>query len=261
MNLLFYELRKMRNKIRIEYEKFEKSHQNKFNNLKMNFLINKNFTSYHEWFERSFVETCIKSGIFTKLKLHDVKDFSKIDQDFLIGNNQNVENRAKFSRQFFSLINLHGEVNFFKNKIYENTNYYIDLKTKLALKMPKNYLKKMMYNYKSKQMILKRVKEYFLMYENMKKFNSLMPNMKNKVIRKKIYLPSDLPWAIKYKKFIRHRDGSHRRSLAFYLKWKKLPTLEFQFDLIEKEFLKKHDDILYDYFPIYKKIINDRVNK
>ena len=108
----------------------------------MIFLINKNFTTYHEWFERLFVETYIKSGIFTKLKLQDVKNFLKIDQDFLIQNNQNVENRAKFSSQFFSLKNLHGEVNFFKDKIYENTNYYNDLKTKLELKKPKNYLTK-----------------------------------------------------------------------------------------------------------------------
>ena len=80
----------------------------------MNFLINKNFTSYHEFFERSFVEPCISSGIYTKLKFHNVKNYLNMKNDFLIGNNLNALNRCKYAKVFLFTKNL--EKNFFKKK-------------------------------------------------------------------------------------------------------------------------------------------------
>ena len=73
----------------------------RFNYLKSNFLLNKNFSTYHEFFERSFVEPCISSGIYTKLKFHKVKNYLNMKNDFLIGNNLNALNRCKYAKNSF----------------------------------------------------------------------------------------------------------------------------------------------------------------
>ncbi len=248
----------MEKKIKIEFDEFKIFNNNRFNYLKSNFLLNKNFSTYHEFFERSFVEPCISSGIYTKLKFHKVKNYLNMKNDFLIGNNLNALNRCKYAKEFFSLYEKSGEKVFFKKKMFKSTKYYHDLYFKLNKIETRNSLKKVLINYKNNRVILERIKEYIVMYKVMKKNNSLLPKIKNEKIKKECFYPSDFPWAIKYSNYIRHRDGSHRRSIAFFLGWKTLPTLEFQFDLIEKNFLKKYSNLLYQYFPIYKKIINER---
>ena len=249
----------MTEKFNIKFMKFDKFNISQFHQLKTNFLLNKNFSTYHEFFERAFVEPCIKSGIYTKLKFHNISTFKNIDNDFLIGNNLNVFNRCRFSREFFDLYEKNGDKFFFKNKLYRSTKYYEDLCVKFGRFNTNNPFKKYLIENRNKKNIIKRLKEYILMYNTMKKNNTLIPNMKKENNKTDIYYPSDFPWSIKYSDYIRHRDGSHRRSIAFYLKWNELPTLEFEFDLIKQNFLEKYDNLLYEYFSIYKKIIEDRI--
>ena len=159
----------MEKKIKIEFDEFKIFNNNRFNYLKSNFLLNKNFSTYHEFFERSFVEPCISSGIYTKLKFHKVKNYLNMKNDFLIGNNLNALNRCKYAKEFFSLYEKSGEKVFFKKKMFKSTKYYHDLYFKLNKIETRNSLKKVLINYKNNRVILERIKEYIVMYKVMKK--------------------------------------------------------------------------------------------
>lgn len=217
------------------------------------FLINKDLKTYIEFFERSFAEICILNGIFTEIINEEVKNYTHFNFNFILGNNMNVLKRSKFADEFFK--SYEKDEKKFLNFGYMNTEYYIDMKEKLFFK-EKNIFKKFFI----KKRLKKRVIDYLEIYKSMKLNKGLVHNSKKSNQNLMNLSAYDLPLSIDYNGYIKYRDGAHRRSIAYYLKWQHLSCLHFQFNKIDKTYLKEFNKNLYDYFDQFSDIIN-RLNE
>jgi len=93
-----------------------------------------------------------------------------------------------------------------------------------------------------------RIVTFLNVYENMKRFGTLVGTARVIQETPSPLEPVDLPWAIDYCGYIKLRDGAHRRAAAHYLGWGTIPTLVFDFDRITAGILANRHPYLRDNF-------------
>jgi hypothetical protein len=203
----------------------------------------RDFTAYREVFERGWAELSIMCGENVRLEQLPVSDVEPADDPLvnLMGVNSHSPKRVKFATEFFSEYERLGRKAFLDGG-KKRTDYFADLVETAEVRMrglPR--VRRVLEKRKIMREINGRIATFLNVYENMKRFNSLVggahvlhdtaPNLK----------PTDVPWAIDYRGYVKLRDGAHRRAAARGLGWPTIPTLIFEFDRIDsKDFAQAH---------------------
>lgn len=90
---------------------------------------------------------------------------------------------------------------------------------------------------------------YKTILHNMSITKSMVHNGREPGSRETVKLtPYDLPWAINYFDYIKHRDGSHRRSIANYLNLVPYPSLVVNFEDIKEQHIIPPLKSRFDWF-------------
>lgn len=227
----------------LEYRKCRKAFEN---------IVEGDFDSYRELFERCFVEKGIMTGQLGSIRPVSLEHDPYEDTEFgkLMGVNQLCNNRISWAKEFFDLYEACGRSEFLRHRMYETTYYKETFKLLSGnacglkgylVKLQKLRIRKLKYERKIINILLN-------MYENMKIANGLVASAKNPKGNNKEWYYYDFPWAIDYFGYIKKRDGSHRRMIAKYLGLKEIDTIVVDFASLTKEDLKDSLPYLGDNF-------------
>lgn len=223
---------------------------------------NPDFANYHLAFERLFAEVCLIRGdniSLVNLPIQDNTEDSSLFSLFM-GVNKHSRKRVEMSQEFFATYEKHPDS--FLSLECEQTEYYRYYKEWIYKKAttPRNPLKKAFKNRDLENKIRQHVKDYVMMFDNIKKHGTLVGNSKSIDYSTQLTC-YDLPWCFKYHNYYKERDGAHRRAILKYLGMKEIPTLVFDFNEINEEFVAQKSSLNYivENFKWYQRIINKNV--
>lgn len=221
-------------------------------------LIGKrDFSAYREVFERGWAETSILCG--QKVRLEEVAITQEGPPSSLLinllGVNEHGPRRVRLTREFFDDYERLGEVPFIKQRAFQ-TSYVLDLQgTVEGRRSGLRGLRKLLARRNQQQEVRTKIDRFLNIYENMKKFGTVVGQAWEIHSNPPPLTPSDLPWAIDYLGYLKLRDGAHRRAAANYLGWESIPTLVFEFDQVNERELELAHPYIRDNFNWFDRLV------
>ena len=214
------------------------------------------FFTYREVFERFVCEKFISIGQTKVIELQSLETMQKKDVNNLIlpnllGINLHSQRRVELLKDFFNHYESNREI-FIKKNLYLNTSYFqLDVIPNVPLKVlnPSSWLRK--------RYFLNIAKTRIQMYENFIKSKGLLVGKSKSINPTRTLHYYDVPWAINYFKYLKFRDGAHRRAILNLLGYNYVPTLIVHFDKINVELLRQNkvDPIIIDFFELFRGIV------
>jgi hypothetical protein len=215
------------------------------------------FAAYREVFERGWAEISIMCG--EGLNLLDLKISGEPPDSTLLvnlmGANLHAPRRVRFAKEFFDAYESVDKKVFLREFVFR-TEYVKDIlgfeEDRIAdlkgirLVRARNRIKKNV-NY--------RISSFLNLYENMKKFGTIVGDAHKVHERVPLLSSMDLPWAIDYFGYIKLREGAHRRAIANYLGWETIPTLVFDFGQVTRGVLKEAHPYIRDNFKWFAELV------
>jgi hypothetical protein len=222
----------------------------------------RDFAAYREVFERGWAETSITCGegvCLIDLPITDELPPSTLLPN-LMGINHHAPKRVRFAEEFIGAYERFGRKRFLK-EIAPTTEYVKDIRSTEDRRLERfRGFRRAIARWRMERRIEYRITSFLNVYENMKKFGTLVGG--SHVIHDHLppLGPMDVPWAIDYYGYMKLREGAHRRAAGRYLGWEAIPTLVFEFERVTPDNLKKAHPYLRDNFDWFVEIVEMAAN-
>lgn len=249
---------------------FEEADHPRYKEISTYIISNvREFSGYHQVFERLVAERCLMTGLHVHLEEVSVAPEREAHSLFahLVGVNQHSDDRVALLHEFLSAYECQGPKTFL-DSAYRKTGYYDYLlrkatantlttpsyKSRRGLRGLGKHFKDPSQN-RIEDKLRQRVVNCLTLYSHMKQARGLVPKAKQAVPAEQ-FRYYDFPWAIDYFGTLRKRDGAHRRAIANYLGLGTLPHLVVRFTDISSDLLSQCSPYVRRHFPWYRAILS-----
>lgn len=194
----------------------------------------RDFAAYREVFERGFAEISILCGEFVRLERLPITTDEPPNSLLvnLMGVNDHAPRRVRLLEEFLDQYECLGRQRFMREAAFNSAYVQDQMKTTQARTGNSGGRPGPIVQWQLGREIKHRVVTFLNVYENMKRFGTLVGTAHVVQETPSPLKPGDLPWAIDYCGYIKLRDGAHRRAAAHYLGWGTIPNLVFEFNRI-----------------------------